>query len=557
MRPLIAATLLLLATGVAPHREDHGDLVVLHVAGTYREMGRQQAELLGPLARDVFEFNRSDYGRSVAGQGVAARVFDALALPLVSARLRGDPSGMGEQVAGLAEGLGVAPREVLRASFALDAASTVFVATRSATVDGTALIGRNADWGDAGGRRRPVVTVFRPTNGDLAHVAAGWPLLTLPVIGLNEAGFALSMNFFETEPLLQPFGGSWPHRRALQTARSVDDGLRIFADAGASIAFACFMAMADASGAIALLECRPGDGCAVFRPDGDWFAHANHARTATMIPHDHYRSPDSFARQQGMEAAVGRALGALGALGPVRATEVLRDRTGHAYPNETSVANLFVLNAAVVAPAAGVLWHSTLQQPAAPFGAYVGVTLAPSGGAIAELPAAVRDPTGVRSEAEAVATARRAIQAQRRAEEGSADAEARTAALAEARALWEALAAERPPRLDPARVALGLALARHAQGDLAGAYDALEPAEAEEAPFEARAEGFASRALLADRLGRRDDAIRLWTRTLAHLDRAPEYNVFAEIRALAEAGVSAPSRANALPIPWWDLGVPR
>jgi predicted choloylglycine hydrolase len=166
---------------------------------------------------------------------------------------------------------------MLRASFALDAGSTVFLATRSATADGAALVGRNADWGDAGGRRRPVVTHYDPTTGDLAHVAAGWPLLALPVVGLNEAGFALSMNFFDTEPLLQPLGGVWPHRRALQTARSVEDGIRIFLEARER-GISTFMVMADAAGDLAMVECTP-DRCAVFRPEGDWFGQANHART--------------------------------------------------------------------------------------------------------------------------------------------------------------------------------------------------------------------------------------------------------------------------------------
>ena len=260
MRALLAMLLAVCAPSFAaadtlPRREDHGDLVVLYVSGSYREMGRQQAELLGPLAREVFAFNRADFARGIAAGGLSARLLDGVGLPLASALGRRDASGMGQQLTGLAEGLDVAPREMLRASFALDAGSTVFVATRSATADGAALIGRNADWGDAGGLRRPVVTHYYPTNGDLAHIAAGWPLLTLPVAGLNEAGFALSMNFFETEPLLEPIGGEWPHRRALQQARSVEEGIRIFSETR-SLAFACFMAMADASGAIALLECR-------------------------------------------------------------------------------------------------------------------------------------------------------------------------------------------------------------------------------------------------------------------------------------------------------------
>ena len=500
---LALAALAASAAAAEPRREDHGDLVVLHVEGTYREMGRQQVELLGPLAREVYAFNRVDYARSIRAAGLAARGFDRLGLPIASWRLRSDPSGMGEQIAGIAEGLGVAPREAMRAGFALDAGSTVFLATGSATADGAALIGRNADWGDAGGRRRPVVTIFRPTHGDLAHIAGGWPLLTLPVIGLNEAGFALSMNFFETEPLLQPFGGAWPHRRALQTARTVEDGLRIFTEAGPDIAFACFMAMADASGAIAMVECRPGQGCATFRPSAPWFAHANHARSAAMIPHDRYRSPDSFARQRGMERAV--RLRARRAHTRAR-DEVLRDRGEGAYPNDTTVANLFVLNAAVVAPKQGVLWHSTRMQPFAPFGAYVGVSLARSSDAIPALPAAPRlDAAAERTEAEAIETARRGVRALRGAREADTGSE-RAALAADARADPGTASppSSRRASTQSALRARPRARAPRTGGDLAGAYTALAPAEAEGAPFEARAQGLAARALLADRSGRRE-----------------------------------------------------
>ena len=36
-----------------PRREDKGDLIVLHLYGSYRQMGRQQIELLGPVGRDL------------------------------------------------------------------------------------------------------------------------------------------------------------------------------------------------------------------------------------------------------------------------------------------------------------------------------------------------------------------------------------------------------------------------------------------------------------------------------------------------------------------------
>jgi hypothetical protein len=531
------------ARAAEPRREDRGDLIVLHVYGSYREMGRQQAELLGPVARELYAFERADYDRVLREAGAASRLADRLAVPLVSwlARRR-DPRGFAAHLAGAAGALGVAPRDLFRASTGLDASSTVFAATRTATADGRALLGRNVDWGDAGGLRRPVVVHQHPEGGDLASVSAGWPLLGIPVVGVNEAGFALSMNYFDTEPLMTLWLPDWPHRRALQTARSVEDGIRAF-EAAERLGIACFMAMADAAGAIALVECRPGGGCAVFRPAGDWFAHANHARSAAMLAHDRYRSPDSFTRQADMEAAVRRHLGALA---PASAAEILRDRTGHPYPNGSSVANAFVLNAAIVEAGARILWHSTTMQPDAPFGAYAAFSPVEGAALPPPLPAAPFLATRAHArEAAAVERARRALRLER-----GGDPQA-------ARVLWEALAAEDPPLLDPARVALARAHALHATGDLEAALAAVAPAVAPTAPFDARAFGLAQRALLADRLGRREEAVAAWRATLAHLDAGPEWNVFGGLRALARDGLASRRDRRELPIDWWVVGVPR
>jgi tetratricopeptide (TPR) repeat protein len=182
----------------------------------------------------------------------------------------------------------------------------------------------------------------------------------------------------------------------------------------------------------------------------------------------------------------------------------------------------------------------------------------------------VRDPAGIATlpaapelatpafarELEAIARAREAMRAQRSAGR-ERDAAKQRAGYERARSLWDALAAEEPARLDPARLALARAHALQQLGDLEAAYGALAPAEATGAPFDARASGLAGRALLADALGRRDEAVRHWRATLAHLDAGPEFNVFGPIRALAEAGLAAPLPPRELPIPWWDVGIPR
>jgi hypothetical protein len=282
------------------------------------------------------------------------------------------------------------------------------------------------------------------------------------------------------------------------------------------------MVMADAAGDLAMVECTPRR-CAVFRPEGDWFGQANHARTPEMIPFDRYRSPDSSDRRAGMERAVERHLGRLT---PALAAEILRDRSTHPWPNASNVANLAVLNAAVVHPASRTLWHSTAMQPAAPFGEYAGFTLGGAEPTPRTLPASPRlGSAGLAREAASVAAARTALHALYEGRPG------------EARAGFDALLAETPPVLDPARLAVGAAHARFDLGDAAGAESALAPALVEEAPVDVRIAARSLRALCADRLGRRAEAVELHRSVLALVESHPEWNEFAGLAELSREGL--------------------
>ena len=538
---LAAALLCAAARAETPSREDHGDLIVLHLYGTYAEMGRQQADLLGPVLRRVYELQHADYERGLAKAGIAAVLQDWLLFPLWAwIGPYYEDSGFHDEIEGVAAGLAVPPADVLRALFSLSGGSTVFVATRSATADGTPLIGRNVDWSDGQGARRPIVMDMHPSDGDLAHLFVGWPLVGLPTVGLNQAGFALSLNFFEADPQVGLMLPQWPYRQALQRAHNVAEGIEIFERARLR-GIAGFVAMADASGEIAMVECLPA-ACAVFRPAGDWFAQSNHARTPEMIPHDRYRSPDSFERRAGMERAVTPYLGRLT---PELAAGSLRDRSGSRWANDFSVANLQVLNAAIVQPASGTLWHSTTMQPHAAFGAYLPLRI---GGVAASAPVIPADPwlasQAAADERVAVADARRAITL---SDEGE---------LAEASAIWDRLAQAQGP-LDPARIAWERALVRWRVGDLAAAYEALAPLEATEGAFDARAHGLVARGILADALGRRAEALRLYALAQTHLDTHPEYSFFDALRARIAAGRAKPLGADTLPSQrhwmnlWW------
>lgn len=497
---------------------------MLDVGGSYAEMGRQQADLLGPDLRRVYELQLRDHERAVARGGAFESVLDAVGIPLWSA-IGGafEDSHFHDELGGMAAGLGVAQRDVMRALLALGGGSTVFAATRGATADGQALIGRNVDWDDALGARRPMVVHYHPDNGDLEHLFAGWPLVGLPTVGVNEAGFALSFNYFETDPQVGLLLPQWPHRRALQSARTVEEGIGIFL-AARERGISTFMVMADASGAIAMVECSPSQ-CAVFRPDGDWFGQANHARTPEMIPFDRYRAPDSFDRRAGMESAVARHLPGLT---PESAADILRDRSTHPWPNASNVANLSVLNAAIAHPASRTLWHSTTMQPEAPFGAYTGFSLAkdaPPPATIAASPLLASD--AMARERAAVAKARAALHA------------LHDERFAEAQTGFDALIAEHPSLLDPARLALGAASARFSQKDFAGAVEALAPSLDARAPIDVRIYATSLEALSADRLGRREEAARLHRETLALIEAHPEWNEFEKVAALARDGIAA------------------
>ncbi len=542
-RLLPAALALLLAApaGAEPRREDHGDLIVLHLEGSYFERGRQEARLMEPELRAVFELQHAEYERGLARGGFGGWLLDRI-VPLWSAiGPYYEESGFHDEIGGMAEGLGVPRRELLRALLALSGGSTVFAATRTATADGRALIGRNVDWPDAGGRRRPVVAIHRPSDGDLAYVAAGWPLVGLPTVGVNEAGFALSFNFFVSDPRIGTLLPQWPHRRALERARTVEEGIRIF-EQTRLLGISTFMVMADAEGRIAMLECLPSP-CRRFESEGDWFAQANHARTPEMIPHDRYRSPDSFERLAGMESAVRPRLGRLD---PAAAAAILRTRAAGPFPNASHVANLDVLNAAVVHPASRTLWHATSMQPHAPFGAYE--AFSPVEGATLPPPLAA-DPwlasAAGRAEAEAVAAARRGLED---FEAGRFDAAARE---------WDRLAAGTPPVLDPVRLAWGRALTRWHSGDLDGAYAVLAPVETGTDRVNASAHGLVARARLADLLGRREEALRLYGAARKLLDAHAEYTVFDPLRERIEAGLAAPSDDRDPPPLGFVLQVPR
>ena len=517
-----------------PRREDRGDLIVLHLFGSYREMGRQQVELLGPVARDVYELQLADWRRLISGFGILAKLADRF-LPRfwMSTGPQYDRSGLYEEIRGYADGLGVSAPDAWRGAFGvLGSGTTTFVATRTATADGSAIIGKNSDWTDSDGRRPPVVCHYHPDNGDLDFILAGWPLLPSPATGINEAGLALGLNFFTADQILGLWMPEWPYRRALQKAATVEEGARIITRSR-NRGISGFISMADAKGNTAMIECTPGK-CAV-RPEGDWFAQSNHARTEKMAPRDRGRFADSFQRLAAMEEAVRPHVGKIT---PEIGARILRNRSNSPYANESVVANAVALNSAVVHTASRTLWHSTTRQPQAPFGEMVPFSAAAEAPATAALPADPRLGTPeMEREAAAIAAVRRAV---RLFGEGKVD---------EASAIWDRLADDGEPALEPHRLTWARARVRWTLGRLEEAEGLLMALDSDSAPFDVRSHALVIRALVADRLARREDALRLYQQAQAYLD-AHDYNhqsMVAPLRARIAAGLRAAQNKGPMP----------
>src|SRR5208283_3657190 len=206
------------ASDGVPRREDRGGLTVLYLYGSYEEMGRQEARLLGQTAIDAETLYGDHWKRLLARMGVGVKIADALWLPVLSwTGPLYEQSGMFAESVGISKELGISRTDSVRLFYGrIFGGSTSFVATRKATLGGGAILARNIDWGDDGGLRRPVVVHYYPNNGDLAYISVGWQLGLIPIAGLNEAGLAVSINFFENDQMVGLNFPQFAYRRILQ-----------------------------------------------------------------------------------------------------------------------------------------------------------------------------------------------------------------------------------------------------------------------------------------------------------------------------------------------------
>ena len=493
------------------------------MAGDYEAMGAQQVDLLGPLAQQTRQLLLGRWPTTLGRSGFGVRVADRLGLSLF-ARLAPlcERSGLFRELQGMAKGLHISRTNAVRMFFAgLYGGSTAFAATPTAT-GGKPLLGRNIDWYDEQGLLRPVLTHYCPSNGDAEYLSVGWPLVGIPIVGLNEHGLAISVNFFHADEMVRLSFPQVPYRLALQRARTVPEALALFRSVknrgGPGLVL-----LADARGQIAQLECVPS-ACAVFEPDAKWIALANHARTPAMRQHDLGRTPDSLRRAAAMANAVRHRLGHLDR---AAAIEILRDRSSSPWFNGSNVANAKVLSSVLVDPVARVLWHSTRQQPLAPYGRLDPFPVGPEASTAHAFGAAPLDPLR-----EAAGPALRLLQ---RAVDRL---EAREPAAAERILATLGTGTE---TVDPDRLAWARALARLQAGDLAHARPWLEAVDTTRAPFEISAAAQAGLGLDAQLSRKQAAAKAYFLASQAILDGHPQADapeVIGVLQAFLDAGLA-------------------
>jgi hypothetical protein len=109
----------------------------------------------------------------------------------------------------------------------------------------------------------------------------------------------------------------------------------------------------------------------------------------------------------------------------------------------------------------------------------------------------------------------------------------------EAGAIWDRLAGDGEPALEPYRLAWAQARVRWTLGGLEEADGLLAGLDTDSAPFDVRSHALVMRAVIADRSARRGDAIRLYQQAQGYLD-AHAYNhqsMVAPLRVRIDAGL--------------------
>jgi hypothetical protein len=115
--------------------------------------------------------------------------------------------------------------------------------------------------------------------------------------------------------------------------------------------------------------------------------------------------------------------------------------------------------------------------------------------------------------------------------------------------IWDGLAAQGDPLAHPHRLTWARARARWTLGRLEEADRLLADLDEDEVPFDVRINAVVARAVVADRLGRRDEAVRLYERGRELFGANSQYNdgLVSFLRRRIARGLKAPQVSGPFP----------
>ena len=225
---------------------------------------------------------------------------------------------------------------------------TSFAAKGVRTGDGQLLVARNFDfWMGDDFSREKLITFIRPKEG-IPHVLVGW------------GGFMGAVS--GTRDILQ-------HAATITEAVAIAEKHDVFVSESILVASA-------RDGRAAIIEKAP-DGMGVYDPGGDLLTCANHYQSERFLNSEanqaNIKESDSMARFRRMEQLVDSA----GALDPVKAAAILRDRNGMddapiGLGNPMAINQMIAHHGVIMRPADRLFWVSAWPYQ---MGAFVGYDL--------------------------------------------------------------------------------------------------------------------------------------------------------------------------------------
>lgn len=259
------------------HRSRLGELPVLHLAGTYEEMGRQYGALAGRMIRQNLQ--RTEQVLSLPGMPEGTGV---LVLRKAWERLRPHvPQRYLDEMAAISQGacdagvaLSVSDLEFITAATNLDMykreerlaellgdeavegldqtggqptmSCTMLAVWGSRTVDGKLFSHRNLDWlSQTGMHHERLVTVYRP-EGKTAFVTMGYAGVIGALAGMNEKGITLSeVGAFSVSEELDGTPWTLTARRVLEESSELQDAVAIIQDAKHTLGYNYLIADGD------------------------------------------------------------------------------------------------------------------------------------------------------------------------------------------------------------------------------------------------------------------------------------------------------------------------